>query len=69
MEAYAKGNDIGIVIGIGLNVNTDLNNFSAEISDTADSLKNICGREFDKNKLLAEILEELENQLNYLKQF
>lgn len=64
-ESYTQGGDeIGIVIGIGLNVNTELDELSAEISNTADSLKNICGREFDKNELLAEILKEVEKWFN-----
>jgi len=48
-----------IIIGIGLNVNTEKSDFPPELRDTATSLKIIAGREFDMDDVLEMILEEL----------
>ncbi|MBQ3785898.1 MAG: biotin--[Lachnospiraceae bacterium] len=52
-----------VIVGIGVNVNTP--SFPPDLSDKATSLKLLCDRSFDKNKLAALILtyfEKLHNE-------
>lgn len=48
-----------VVIGIGLNVNQT--NYKGSLLDHATSLKAICNQEFEREKLLADILIHIEN--------
>ncbi|SDY57941.1 biotin--[acetyl-CoA-carboxylase] ligase [Tindallia californiensis] len=47
-----------MLVGVGLNVNTDF--FPEEIKDTATSLKRITGKKLDRTKLLTNFLEQFE---------
>ena len=49
-----------IVIGTGINVNQT--EFPDEIADKATSIKRESGKEFDKNKLLAAVLNQMEQE-------
>lgn len=49
-----------VIIGIGINVNTEPEAFSEEIRDTAGSLRSICGSSFSRAQLTAEILGSFE---------
>ena len=50
-----------IVIGTGINVNIDADEFSPEIQDTATSLSILAGHAIDRRALLAAILREMES--------
>ena len=55
-----------VVIGIGLNVNLPQELFPGELRDTATSLCEISGAPIDRNRLLAQLLTELEQGLEEL---
>lgn len=48
------------VIGIGLNVNGERNDFPQELRETATTIRHETGRFVDRNRLLAQLLHELE---------
>ena len=48
------------VIGIGLNVNGDRNDFPEELRETATTVRHETGHPVDRNRLLAQFLHELE---------
>jgi len=48
------------VIGVGLNVNGQLTDFPEEIRDIATTIRHETGRLIDRNRLLAQLLNELE---------
>ncbi len=50
-----------VVLGIGINVNVDASDFGEDISKIATSLKLEVGMEIDRKKLVARILNNLEN--------
>ncbi len=54
-----------LVIGIGINVNPDIEMFPAEIRTTATSLKAEFGRVVNRNKLMAEFCNKFEE--NYIR--
>lgn len=63
-EMSVAGMDINyVVIGAGVNVN--MKEFPAELADKATSLSRECGREFDRNKVAAAVMECFEE--NYEK--
>ncbi len=45
----------GAILGIGLNVNADVDDFSPELREKAASLKTLTGRAQDRNAILAEL--------------
>lgn len=49
-----------IILGIGMNVNQDEEDFPLELKEIATSLKIACGRHIDRAKLIAEILGFIE---------
>ena len=49
------------IIGTGINVNIDADEFSPEIQDTATSLSILAGHAIDRRALLAAILREMES--------
>jgi BirA family biotin operon repressor/biotin-[acetyl-CoA-carboxylase] ligase len=55
-----------LVIGMGVNVNLDVEMLPAEVRTTATSLKAKFGRIVNRNKLLAEICNKLEENYNRL---
>ncbi|MBI2981240.1 MAG: biotin--[acetyl-CoA-carboxylase] ligase [Deltaproteobacteria bacterium] len=46
-----------VVVGIGINVNTDPEDFSPEVRETATSLKTVFGREFDREEILERLIQ------------
>ncbi|MBZ2175814.1 biotin--[acetyl-CoA-carboxylase] ligase [Schnuerera sp. xch1] len=50
-----------VIMGIGMNVNLDEDDFNDELKDKATSLKITTGTEIDRSKLLASILNYFEN--------
>lgn len=65
-ESILKGNDVvGIVIGIGLNVNQV--SFQNEISNIAVSLKQVMGKDVSKENVIIKILELFEKRLELIK--
>ena len=48
------------IIGIGLNVNGDRNDFPQDLRQTATTVRHETGRLIDRNRLLAQLLHELE---------
>lgn len=48
-----------VVCGVGINVNTDLDDFSPEVRNTATSLKIETGKTFDREKILDKLLEKM----------
>jgi BirA family biotin operon repressor/biotin-[acetyl-CoA-carboxylase] ligase len=63
-----------VIIGIGLNVNTDVDDFPPELRNNVTSLKIITGKEFDKKEILSEIcirleknyFSEIESEFSYI---
>ncbi|MEM2211210.1 MAG: biotin--[acetyl-CoA-carboxylase] ligase [Nitrososphaerales archaeon] len=54
-----------IVIGIGINVNVDIQEFPIDLRSSVTSLMNELGNEVDREELLVNIIKEIENM--YLK--
>ena len=60
-EAIAKFNTIeSIIVGVGLDVNLDLSDFSDDLQGKITSLKVITGKEFNENDIIRTFLEEFE---------
>jgi BirA family transcriptional regulator, biotin operon repressor / biotin---[acetyl-CoA-carboxylase] ligase len=55
------------VVGIGININTDLHEFYQDIRDIATSIKNETGRIFSREEIAAEILNEMDRWYMVLK--
>lgn len=55
------------VIGIGINVNTDINAFPEDVREIATSVKNETGKLFSREEIVAEILNEINNWYMILK--
>jgi len=66
-QGVDRGKQPFVIIGIGLNVNTTREVFPQELADIAISLMEICERPIDRNRLLSEILNDLETVLNELR--
>jgi BirA family biotin operon repressor/biotin-[acetyl-CoA-carboxylase] ligase len=49
-----------VVIGIGLNVNQDINNFCGKLKNTATSLYHETRQKFNREKIIVKILEQYE---------
>lgn len=60
VESFTFKDTLGIIIGIGLNLNTNVNEFSDEIRETADSVSNILGHTISQDKVVQTILEKIE---------
>lgn len=58
-----------IVIGIGINVNIDLQDFPSDLATTATSLAVVCGHPVSRIELLSVILAELEAVYTEVKKF
>lgn len=54
-----KGDDF-VVIGIGINVNSHLSDFSPEVQKTATTLYEIEGNKFDNEKIIKAVCQELD---------
>lgn len=57
-----------LIIGIGLNVNTEKDEFPTDLRKTASSLYLSSGQKYDRAKILGTILHELDKQLMTLEQ-
>ena len=55
------------IVGVGINVNTDISELPCEVRDKATSLKDIIGLELDLNELLSVSAEEVFKWLSFLK--
>jgi len=66
IENVVKGDFIYIIIGIGLNVNNDVNKFPKDIKDIAISLKEIFKREFDKDEIIKCLSDKLIKNIDLL---
>lgn len=55
------------VIGIGINVNTDIDTFPEDVREIATSVKNETGKLFSREEIIAEILNEINNWYMILK--
>lgn len=55
-----NSSEIHIVIGIGINANTELSDIAEEYRDIADTLRNITGREIDMELLIRCLTDELD---------
>ncbi len=55
----AREKIISVVIGIGINVNGDPDSFPEEIRGIATSVKNETGKPFSRERIIAEILNEM----------
>lgn len=64
-SAHATGAPV-VIIGIGLNVNLPHESFPEDLRATATSLYEISRRSIDRNRLLAQLLYELEQALDEL---
>ncbi|PIR17468.1 MAG: biotin--[acetyl-CoA-carboxylase] ligase [Deltaproteobacteria bacterium CG11_big_fil_rev_8_21_14_0_20_49_13] len=60
----AEKGDGAIVVGIGVNVNSEKSDLSPEVSGIATSLKEEEGKAFDPEAVLKNICEELDNYYN-----
>jgi BirA family biotin operon repressor/biotin-[acetyl-CoA-carboxylase] ligase len=66
-SSFATTNDPVVVIGIGLNVNVPLVSFPEELRPIAASLLETSRRPIDRNRLIAQLLLELEQCLDELR--
>ena len=55
------------IVGVGINVNTDISELPCEVRAKATSLKDIIGLEVDLNELLSVSAEEVFKWLSFLK--
>ena len=60
IESKSSNSGLGIVVGIGLNINETKLDFSDTIKDDATSLKLYSGEHYSREKIMAEILNEFE---------
>ncbi|MBM7645265.1 BirA family biotin operon repressor/biotin-[acetyl-CoA-carboxylase] ligase [Scopulibacillus daqui] len=61
-ECQAEAADVkAIIIGIGINVNTDIEDFPDELKDIATSLRIEAGKTFDRAEIIQAILKEIES--------
>ena len=65
IESHMKGEKLGVVVGIGLNINESENDFSEEIQKEATSLFIDSGKEYNLELILSSILNEFENLYLY----
>lgn len=65
-SSFATTNDPVVVIGIGLNVNVPTASFPKELRPIAASLLEASRRPIDRNRLIAQLLLELEQSLDEL---
>ncbi len=56
------------VIGIGLNINVDINVFPQEIRDISTSILNETGKLYSRSEIIAEILDEIDYWYKVLKE-
>lgn len=68
-SSHASADGPIVVIGIGLNVNLPQESFPEELRRTATSLFEITRRPIDRNRLIAQLLFELEQGLDELKDY
>ncbi len=68
-SSFATTNDPVVVIGIGLNVNVPPVSFPEELRPIAASLIEASRRPIDRNRLIAQVLLELEQCLDELRSF
>ena len=66
IENVVKGDFIYIIIGIGLNLNNDVDKFPDEIRNIAISLKEIVKKEFDKDEIINCLSDNLIKNINIL---
>ena len=66
-SSFATTNDPVVVIGIGLNVNVPRESFSEALQPIAASLMEASRRPIDRNRLMAQLLLELEQCLGELR--
>ena len=66
-SSFATTNDPVVVIGIGLNVNVPPASFPEELRPIAASLIEASRRPIDRNRLIAQLLQELEQCLDELR--
>ncbi|MBR6472047.1 MAG: biotin--[Victivallales bacterium] len=59
-----SGEKCAIVVGVGLNVNAQREDFPPELQETATSLAIAAGHDFDREKVLAEILNAFDELYN-----
>jgi len=57
-----------VILGIGVNANWDRDRMPEELRETATSLRAEAGREFDRNTLANEILDDLEKDYDLFRQ-
>ena len=60
IESFSMQQSRGLVIGIGLNISSDLSNASTEIQSVATSVKSSSGCEIDPNELLPNICNAIQ---------
>jgi len=59
VESFTYQNYLHIIIGIGLNLNTNIDDFSPELKDTADSVSHIIGKNTDPKLITDQILNKI----------
>lgn len=65
-SALSPGTDPVVIIGIGLNVNVQLESFPHELQSIAASLSEVVSGSIDRNRLISRLLLELEDGLDEL---
>ena len=65
-SSHVSADDPVVIIGIGLNVNLPQESFPDELRLMATSLVEISGRPIDRNRLIAQLLAEIEQGLEEL---
>ncbi len=68
-SSRAPATDTIVVIGIGLNVNVSLESFPEELRPIATSILEVSRQPIDRNRLIAQLLFELEQSLGELRSY
>ncbi len=55
-------NNQAVILGFGININLDLEDFPPDLQETATSLRITCGQHVDRHTLIAEIVRNLETR-------
>lgn len=67
-DSWSGGDRLLVVVGVGINVNTGMEDFPEDLRERAASLLSVSGRVTDKGELLAAVLRHLDREILRLEQ-
>jgi len=59
-ETLLQGERIAVILGVGINLNTEKSAFEGGLEDTAASVSALCGREFDREAFIRALISALD---------